>query len=239
MALSYVKAPYCTPGTCWVYSNTNYVLLGQIVQRVTGHSPTSELRRRFFDPLGLNRTFVQGVEPRRGGVAIAYKILGPVTNRHRYSLADGTKITPFTSVVTAAGTAGDIASSSGDLARWARALYGGTLLAPASLAAMLDTSTSRRLHAPAPYGFAESTITIHGRLTYGHNGRLLGSRASIRYLPATGFTVAVVTNQDVLGPDTFGAALLDIVFATLPPPPPPPDPSPSPSPSPSVAAPGG
>ena len=72
---------------------------------------------------------------------------------------------------------------------------------------MLDTSASRHLHAATPYGFAVSTISLGGRLTWGHNGRLIGSRASIRYLPVTGFTVAVVTNQDVIGPDVFGTSL--------------------------------
>ena len=219
MALSFMKAPYCDPGTCWVYSNSNYVLLGQLVERVTGRSATTELRERFFDPLGLGRTFVQGVEPRRGTVATAYKLAGSVATRTTSSLADGTGIAPFTSLVTAAGTAGDIASSSADLARWARGLYGGTVLAPDSLAMMLDTSRSRQLHAPKAYGFGMEAVTLGGRFTVGHNGRLIGSRASIRYLPQSGFTVAVVTNQDPVGPDVFGTSLLNIAIASTAPPP--------------------
>ena len=218
LALSYMSKPYCAPGTCWVYSNSNYVLLGQIAAAASGNAPTTELRRRFFDPLGMSRTFVQGVEPPRGTVATAYRLTGTVSSRRMISLADGTGIAPFTSVVTAAGTAGDIAASSSDLARWARALYGGHVLSPASLAQMLDTSASRHLHAPTPYGFAVSTLSLGGRMTYGHNGRLIGSRASIRYLPATGFTVAVVTNQDIIGPDVFGTSLVSIAIASLVPP---------------------
>jgi D-alanyl-D-alanine carboxypeptidase len=216
-ALSYLSAPYCAPGTCWVYSNSNYVLLGQVVEKVTGRSPTAELRRRFFDPLGLGRTFVQGAEARRGVVATAYKLAGTPTSRRMTSLSDGTWISPFTSVVTAAGTAGDIAASSADLAAWGRALYGGSVLAPASLAQMMDTTRSTHLGAPTPYGFAVSKISLGGRLTYGHNGRLVGARASIRYLPDSGFTIAVVTNQDIVGPDIFGTALLDIAIAALSP----------------------
>jgi D-alanyl-D-alanine carboxypeptidase len=218
MALGYMKAPYCDPGTCWVYSNSNYVLLGQIVEQVTGRPVTTELRERFFDPLGLSRTFVQGVEPRRGTVATAYKLTGTPTSRGTTSLADGTGIAPFTSVVTAAGTAGDIASSSVDLARWARALYGGAVLAPDSLAMMLDTSRSKQLHAAKLYGFGMEVVILGGRFTVGHNGRLIGSRASIRYLPQSGFTVAVVTNQDPIGPDVFGTSLLNIAIASLTPP---------------------
>lgn len=220
MSLSYVKKAYCDPGTCWVYSNTNYLLLGQIVERVTGRTTTALLRERFFDPLGLNRTFAQGVEPRAGTVATSYKLTGTVATRRTTSLADGTAMSPFTSVVTAAGAAGDIAASSVDLARWARALYGGAVLAPQSLAQMMDTSASTRLHAPTPYGFAFSAITLGERLTYGHNGRLIGARASIRYLPQTGFTIAVVTNQDIIGPDVFGTSLMNLAIASVTPLPP-------------------
>ena len=217
-ALSYMKAPYCDPGTCWVYSNSNYVLLGQIVEQVTGHAATTELRQRFFDPLGLGRTFVQGVELPRGTVATAYKLTGTVATRVTTSLADGTGIAPFTSLVTAAGTAGDIASSSVDLARWARALYGGTVLSPDMLAKMLDTTRSQQLHGTKAYGFGMEAVTLGGRYTVGHNGRLIGSRGSIRYLPLSGFTIAVVTNQDPIGPDVFGTSLLNIAFAAMPPP---------------------
>jgi D-alanyl-D-alanine carboxypeptidase len=240
LALSYMSKPYCAPNTCWVYSNSNYVLLGQIAEAAGGMAPTTQLRQRFFDPLGLTRTFVQGVEAPRGTVATAYQLTGTVSSRRMISLADGTGIAPFTSVVTAAGTAGDLAASSADLARWARALYGGHVLDPASLAQMLDTSASRRLHAPTPYGFAVSTITLGGRLTYGHNGRLIGSRATIRYLPASGFTVAVVTNQDVIGPDVFGTSLMNIAIASLVAPLPAEGPLPQsvlPAPSPAVASP--
>jgi D-alanyl-D-alanine carboxypeptidase len=236
LALSYMSKPYCAPGTCWVYSNSNYVLLGQIAAMAGGDTPTDMLRQRFFDPLGMSRTFVQGVEPARGTVATAYRLSGTVSTRRMISLADGTGIAPFTSVVTAAGTAGDIAASSGDLARWARALYGGHVLSPASLAQMLDTSASRHVHAATPYGFAVSTISLGGRMTYGHNGRLIGSRASIRYLPATGFTVAVVTNQDVIGPDVFGTSLINIAIASLVPPQYPLPPSALPATSPDVDA---
>ena len=212
-ALSYMKAAVCNPGTCWAYSNSNFVLLGEIVERVTGQTTTALLRQRFFDPLGLSRTFVQGVEARKGTVATSYKLTGTPATRRMVSLADGTGITPFTSVVTAAGAAGDIASSSVDLAKWARALYTGGVLVPQSLAQMEDTTASVRLHAPTPYGFAFSAISLGGRLTYGHNGRLLGARASIRYLPLSGFTVAVVTNQDIVGPDVFGTALVGMAIA--------------------------
>jgi D-alanyl-D-alanine carboxypeptidase len=226
-ALSYMRSPYCAAGQCWHYSNSNYVILGQIVKRVTGYSATSELRARLFDPLGLRRTFVQGSEARRGAVATSYKMTGSGTSTRRTSLSDGTTISPFTSVVTAAGTAGAIAASSRDLAAWARALYGGTVLDQVSEAAMLDVTHSLSLGSGLPYGLGVMEQWFGGRWTYGHNGRLIGARASIRYLPDYGFAIAVVTNQDRIGPDVFGTALMNIA---IPPPPPPLPPSSTPAP---------
>ena len=233
-ALGYMRAPFCAAGTCWHYSNSNYVLLGQVVQQVTGNPVATELRRRFFAPLRLVRTFVQGAEPARGTVATSYEVLGSGSSIRTVSQGDGTAISPFTSVVTAAGSAGAIAATSRDLAVWARRLYGGAVLRPAALAAMLDVSHSVGAGSALPYGLGVEEVSLGGRLTEGHNGRLIGAGATTRYLPDSGFSIAVVTNQDRVSPDVFAAALLAIAF------PPPPTPSPTPSPQPvPVPAPSG
>ena len=233
-ALGYMRAPYCAAGTCWHYSNSNYVLLGQVVQQVTGNPVATELRRRFFAPLRLVRTFVQGAEAARGTVATSYEVLGSGSSIRTVSQGDGTAISPFTSVVTAAGSAGAIAATSRDLAVWARRLYGGAVLRPAALAAMLDVSHSVGAGSALPYGLGVEEVSLGGRLTEGHNGRLIGAGATTRYLPDSGFSIAVVTNQDRVSPDVFAAALLAIAF------PPPPTPSPTPSPQPvPVPAPSG
>lgn len=233
-ALGYMRAPYCAAGTCWHYSNSNYVLLGQVVQQITGNPVATELRRRFFAPLRLVRTFVQGAEPARGTVATSYEVLGSGSSIRTVSQGDGTAISPFTSVVTAAGSAGAIAATSRDLAVWARRLYGGAVLRPAALAAMLDVSHSVGAGSALPYGLGVEEVSLGGRPTEGHNGRLIGAGATMRYLPDSGFSIAVVTNQDRVSPDVFAAALLAIAF------PPPPTPSPTPSPQPvPVPAPSG
>ena len=233
-ALGYMRAPYCAAGTCWHYSNSNYVLLGQVVQQITGNPVATELRRRFFAPLRLVRTFVQGAEPARGTVATSYEVLGSGSSISTVSQGDGTAMSPFTSVVTAAGSAGAIAATSRDLAVWARRLYGGAVLRPAALAAMLDVSHSVGAGSALPYGLGVEEVSLGGRLTEGHNGRLIGAGATTRYLPDSGFSIAVVTNQDRVSPDVFAAALLAIAF------PPPPTPSPTPSPQPvPVPAPSG
>ncbi len=232
-ALGYMRSPYCPPGTCWHYSNSNYVLLGQVVQRVTGNPVSTELRRRFLGPLRLVRTFVQGAEAARGAVATSYEVLGSGSTIRTVSQGDGTAISPFTSVVTAAGSAGAIAATSRDLAVWARRLYGGAVLRPDTLVAMLDVSHSLGAGSTLPYGLGVEDAWLGGRLTVGHNGRLIGAGATMRYLPDSGFSVAVVTNQDRVSPDVFATALLAIAFPPTPTPSPTPSPQPVPLPSPS------
>src|SRR2546429_7929648 len=98
-----MRAAYFAPGTDWHYSNSNYVLLGQVVEKVTGHSVASELRRRFFTPLGMSRTFVPGIEPRRAAVATADVQQGWGTSLRWINQSDGTAAAPVTSVTTAGG----------------------------------------------------------------------------------------------------------------------------------------
>jgi D-alanyl-D-alanine carboxypeptidase len=227
-ALSYVKKAYFPPGTNWAYSNTNYVLLGQLVEAVTGQTYVTLLRQRFFDPLGLTSTYVQGAEPARGTTIVhSYRFFTTSVKEKPTSLWDGTGISPFRSVVTAAGSAGAVASTSWDLAHWAQALYSGQLLAPPAFSQMLDFAPALATRSAVPYGLGVQEYTISGRTAYGHGGRLLGARSAIRYLPSAGISIAIVMNTDRGDPAAIAKSLLDIVLPPLPPPPPSPSPTPT------------
>ena len=125
-------------------------------------------------------------EPWPGPVAHGYRFLGTDPKLPAIDLSDGTPIVPFTSVVTAAGGAGSIATSAGDLAHWAAALYGGDLLDQATRATRWSpTSPGRRRYKPrVPYGLGVQSVTVDGHPTLGHSGRFLGARAVVRWLPA-------------------------------------------------------
>ncbi|MFD7479919.1 serine hydrolase [Streptomyces sp. NPDC059837] len=72
MAIAMTHKPLFTPGASWSYSNTNYVLAGMVIEKVTGHSYASEIRRRIIEPLGLCATSVPGMRttlPRPGSHA--------------------------------------------------------------------------------------------------------------------------------------------------------------------------
>lgn len=208
-ALGYVGKPYFKPGRGWHYSNTNYLVLGLLAEAVS-HEPLADLyRTRLLVPLGLRDTVYQPAGPSSGQVAHGYRFASGKRSAPAIDLSDGTGITPFTSVVTAAAGAGGIASSARDIARWARAVYGGEALSPAALAAMLgDIERTGRFDPAIPYGLGVQAVEVDGRLTYGHSGRLLGSRVVMRHLPQEGITIAVLTNQSRADPSAIARALL-------------------------------
>jgi len=217
-ALGYMEAPYFPPGTGSHYSNTNYLLLGMLAERATGRKLADQLRDRFLDPLALGSAWYQDAERPRAPLAHGYRLTGLAPNLGRQDLDDGTGVAPFRSVVTAAGGAGGLAADSLDVARWARALYGGDAIDSRSLAIMLSGVDHVATYQPTvPYGLGVQAVIIDGHRTFGHSGRFLGFRAAMRWLPDESLAIAVLSNQSRsdLGPLT--ASLLRVVLPSLAP----------------------
>ena len=114
--LSRIGGAWFAPGTAWGYSNTNFVIAGMLLEKVTGEPAETVIARRLTGPLRLAQTWL--LAGRR---------------------ADPTMLDP--SWATAFWTAGAMQSTAGDLARWGAALYGGTLLRPTDRRAMATFNT--------------------------------------------------------------------------------------------------
>lgn len=210
-AMRYVGKAYFKPGTGWHYSNTNYLVLGLLAERVGGASLGDQIRTRFLGPLGLRHTWYQPTEAPSADVAHGYRFVSAAKDEPAIDLSDGSPFMPFTSVVTAAAGAGGIASTSADLVRWARALYAGRVLAPESVDAMLsDISVTAPYDPRVPYGLGVQRLDIDGVASLGHSGRLLGFRSAVRWLPDDDIAIAVLTNQSRTDPGIFVRALLRI-----------------------------
>jgi D-alanyl-D-alanine carboxypeptidase len=208
-SLTFVGKPYFKAGTGWHYSNTNYLILGLLAEAVGGDTVAHQLHTRFLGPLGLDHTSYQLVEAPLGPVAHGYRFTGANLKLPGIDLSDGTTVVPFTSVVTAAGAAGSIATTSGDLARWGRALYQGTALDRASRIAMVADALQVAPYQPAiSYGLGVQVVQIDGHVTLGHSGRFLGARAAVRWVADEGITIAVMTNQSRSDPNVIVADLL-------------------------------
>ena len=216
-SLKYVAKPYFPPGKGYHYSNTNYLYLGLIAEGVSKMPLGKALHERFFGPLGLDATWYQASEKPRARTAHGYRFAGTSRTAPAIDLSDGTGIVPFTSVVTAAGGAGSIATTSADAATWARLLYSGRVLGPEMTAEMLRGVGLTAAYKPrVPYGLGVQAFPIDGRPTVGHSGTLLGFRAAMRYLPGEATTISVLTNQSRADPGVIVQGLLAVVFAPEP-----------------------
>ncbi|MDQ3449062.1 MAG: beta-lactamase family protein, partial [Chloroflexota bacterium] len=200
--LTLVGKPRFAPGTDYQYSNTNYILLGLVLEAATGGSVAAVIRDRFLDPLRLQETWFQGEE------------VVPVEPAHAYlrqngrwvSLDDGTYFRPHTSAATVAWAAGAMISSASDLAKWARALYGGRVLSDASLAEMVTFSED-------DYGLGTKEYLMGGRTAWGHGGSLRGAEATMRYVPSLDAAVVVLWNRGRVETADLARELAAIAFS--------------------------
>lgn len=206
--LSFVGDPTFAPGTDWAYSNTNYLLAGMVIERASGSTVASLLRRRILAPLGLGRTILQPQEQPAGPTAHGYSESSPGGTADKpVDVWDGSGLTPNPSLADALWTAGGIASTASDLARWAAALYGGQVLDPASLAAMLDFGPNAGLPHGGTYGLGAMTWLGDGGPTVGHAGGTPGFQSAMWYLAKRRATLVILTNTD--------AVLLDPAYQSL------------------------
>ena len=179
------------PGQGWSYSTTNFVIAGMIVQRVTGHAPSTEITRRIISPLGLRDTYWPGDSPR---------IRGPHPRGYRSPAAEGAgraDVSDFD--MSYGGAGGALVSSLADENRFFAALLGGRLLPKALLARMTTTvpADPDRMWQGARYGLGlVSTPLACGGLYWGHGGTVPGYDTAGGIAPG-GRRVQLVLNQNI------------------------------------------
>lgn len=195
------------PGTGWWYSNSNYVLLGAVIEKVSGKTWAAFMKSEIFDKLGMTDTAAddaRDVVPHR---ASGYSLIGGTPGKFRN--ADFTDM----SVPYAAGA---LRSTAGDMARWNAALFGGKLLKAESLNEMLapgrlrngaETQTAIAWpggksfppppgYIPGPYSFGLDHHSEDGRRIIGHDGSIAGFNALMQTYVDEGLTIIVLTNTD-------------------------------------------
>lgn len=184
---SFKDDPYdFTPGTKFRYSNSGYVLLSHIIEKVTGESYASFLRKTFFEPLGMNDT---GVCP--SGSPLTNGALG-------YAFEDG-KVRRITDweMSNVAG-AGNLYSTAGDLFRWNEALFGSQVLSGRSLTEAFTVGVLAGDDPQHPedtgYGYGWTIDRLDGAREISHGGELAGFGAYLLRLPEKRLTVVVLLN---------------------------------------------
>jgi D-alanyl-D-alanine carboxypeptidase len=172
VALAMQHKPLFKPGTSWAYSNTNYVLAGMIIAKVTGQSWATEVYDRIIAPLGLRHTFVPGASP---------YLPAPHADLYQQFTPGGPLTDTTVMNYTWADAAGAIVSTPDDLDRFFRALISGRLLPPAELAEMEKTAPTigeQGLLADYGLGLGWQPLSCGGGY-WTHGGDVLGSSTAL------------------------------------------------------------
>jgi CubicO group peptidase (beta-lactamase class C family) len=189
------------PGSRWSYSNTGYLLLGKVIERVSGESYEAYVRRHILAPLRMTRTHTVAEEARLPGMALGYRHLGG--RLERVPAVD----------ITWSGPAGFLVAPMADLAKWDAALRGGKVVSAASYR-LMTTPVMTSANGSAKYGFGFFIDSVYGAPRIGHTGGSIGFTVADEYFPEQDLRVIAFTN---LGDDTpeAGETLTNIVFADL------------------------
>lgn len=196
------------PGTKWEYSNSGYVVLGMVVERVSGQPFGQFLHDRIFVPLEMNQT-------------VAYeKSKNTVTNRAYGHTHEGGAWREMDQSPTSA-TLGDggVYSSLDDLAKWDRALAQHTLLSEAEMKPAVtpvqvpDGSVREPDGRPAAYGFGWFLNPYQHHSRMWHYGETVGFRTTIQRFPEDKLTIIVLSNRDDLLPANLALKVADLFLS--------------------------
>jgi CubicO group peptidase (beta-lactamase class C family) len=182
------------PGEDWKYSNSGYVLLGHVVEKVSGKSYESFLRENIFEPLKMTST--------------GYDHADEIVKRRARGYAPG----PDGGVINASYldmsipfSAGGLYSTVGDLYLWDQALYGEKILKKSSLDAMFTAVRN-----DYGYGYRVNNLFNHRHAT--HGGGIEGFRTSIDRFPDDRVTVIVLSNYEGANSGRIARDLAAVAF---------------------------
>lgn len=198
-------SPDFAPGERWAYSNSNYAVLGALVERLTGQSFEEAMTSRILAPAGLQATTVD--DPRH---LVPHRVRGySALARRPLRLANAAWIHP-----SMPGPAGSLRSTAQDLLMWNQALFSGVVLGEASIADMTaagrlgDGRTTKLgmpeawqagLNADYAMGLFRSSSPLGVRLW--HSGDIDGFVTWMAHYPETGVTIVLLQNGDFLDVD--------------------------------------
>lgn len=173
------------PGEVWAYNNSGYVLLGAIIEKVTGKAWHEALEERITRPLGLT-SIRDGVAGEAASPAMAQGYTGEATA----AAAKSQYIH-----MSAPGAAGSLIGTVGDLAQWAQALHHGKVVDAAHYKLMI-TPTTLPDGSTRPYRFGLGLDPLRGHPAIGHNGGIFGFNTDSIYIPEADLFIAVFLNSD-------------------------------------------
>ena len=192
VAYLFDEKPPFEAGKGWNYSDTNYILLGMIIEKVTGKKFYNEANRRLVKPLKLTDTIPQD-GPKLKGLVQGYA--GP---NNPFGGTDAMIVNgKFAINPQFEWTGGGWMSTTHDLARWARMIYEGKAFSPDLLPQVLEGVPAPMLGRENKYGLAAIIRKTPIGTSYGHSGFFPGYMTDMAYFPEHKVAVAVQVNTSV------------------------------------------
>lgn len=202
VAIAMAHSPSFAPGAGWSYSNTNYILAGMIIKKVTGRVWSAEVHARILAPLGMAQTFAPGDWT---------DLPAPHADGYQTFTADGPLVDVTLANYTLADAAGALVTTTRDLTRFWRALQSGKLLGPAAMADMHTTVDATELQAVIPgvrYGLGILSVpTSCGGSYWGHLGDAFGF-STRNGVSEDGARVVVVSQTTTVASEAVALQLL-------------------------------
>ena len=193
--VSYIldRKPPFGAGNGWLYADTNYIVLGMIIERITGSPYYDEMRRRILVPFKLKDTVpsdsraIPGLVQGFAGLDNPFGGVDAMITNGKFAINPQFE-----------WTGGGLASTSLDLARWAKVLYEGRAFNKTILGEMLK-GVPARLGPETTYGLGVIIRPTPLGVTYGHSGFFPGYLTEMAYFPALRAAIAVQINSSVPG----------------------------------------
>jgi D-alanyl-D-alanine carboxypeptidase len=189
------------PGSRWSYSNTGYLLLGKVIEVVSGESYRAYLQHHIFDPLDMKQTYTTGDEGRLANMEAGYRRVNGKVER-----------APITDP-SWANAAGLLVMTLNDLAKWDTALRSGKVVSMSSYKEM-TTAFMTTANGSANYGLGLFVDSAYGQPRIGHTGGSLGFTAADEFFPRQDVRIIALTNLHDDGPEA-GETLTNILYADL------------------------
>ncbi len=192
-----------TPGEKFSYSNSNYVVLGSVIEKISGTSYAQFMQDNLFSPLGMKDSGYDS------GAILPQRAAG-------YARKDGTLTNATYINMSIPYAAGALFSTTHDLLTWERALFGGKVVSPASLIKMTTPfRTGFGPGAPFKSGYAMGLYagtTVDGRREVSHSGDMPGFKSLMAAYPDEKLYVIVLSNADGWAFADIASKLADIAF---------------------------
>jgi len=192
LSLIFDDPPSNAPGEGWAYADSHYLILGLIIEKVTGRTYYEVLDELILGPCNLKHTFhsdrrsIPGLIPGYTNLTEEFLLPHKVVNDNSYAFNPQME-----------WTGGGLASTVSDLTMWASQLYGGSVLKPETLKLMLTPAPfETTLFEGAGYGLGSFIGETDGVTYYGHTGFSPGYITYVQYLPEYNIALAFQVNDD-------------------------------------------